>query len=47
MVYHSLVYDFRVGPTNIYVLATPMVVATRFKTGKLTIQPLYHDGFQH
>ena len=25
IVYHSLVYyDFKVGPTNIYVLATPM-----------------------
>ena len=22
--YHSLVYDFKVGPTNIYALATPM-----------------------
>ena len=22
--YHSLVYDFKVGPTNIYVLAMPM-----------------------
>ena len=22
--YHSLVYDFNVGPNNIYVLATPM-----------------------
>ena len=24
IVYHSLVYDFKVGPTNIYVLAMPM-----------------------
>ena len=24
IVYHSLVYDFKVGPINIYVLATPM-----------------------